>query len=68
MIFFFFLENLEPDMNADYLSQLEDIGRHFSHIFATHFVPNAEKEREYPADTTVRHMYYQKMIFSEFKG
>lgn len=61
-------ENLEPSVDTVCLHLLEDIGRHFSHVFETHFVPNAEKEKEYPDDTKVRHMYYQKMKFGDLKS
>lgn len=32
------------------LCNLEDIGRHFSHAIAKYFIPNAQKEKEYPGD------------------
>lgn len=43
------------------LHSLGDIGEHFSHVFETHFVPNTEKEREYPDDAVVRHAYHEQM-------
>nr|CAI5841008.1 unnamed protein product [Callosobruchus analis] len=53
-------ENLRPtsDRGAIYLN--DDVGRHFSHFFETHYVPNAEKEKEYPADKKVRHLFHQR--------
>lgn len=59
-------ENLRPtsDKGAIYLN--EDVGRHFSHFFETHYVPNAEKEKEYPADKKVRHLYYQRKKLDSF--
>lgn len=63
---FFSTENLRPtsDKGAIYLN--EDVGRHFSHFFETHYVPNAEKEKEYPADKKVRHLYYQRKKLDSF--
>lgn len=36
----------------------EEVGRHFSHFYLTHYVPNAEKEMEYPADKEIRLRYH----------
>lgn len=57
------LDNLEPskDTTAS-LHFLKDFGRHFSHRFQTIVVPNAAKEKQYPADTAVRNMHNQKMM------
>ncbi|KAI4462321.1 hypothetical protein MML48_5g00018399 [Holotrichia oblita] len=44
-------ENLETTDDTGFLYLNEDIGRHFSHFFQTHYVPNAEKEKEYPEDS-----------------
>ncbi|CAH0554702.1 unnamed protein product [Brassicogethes aeneus] len=54
-------ENLRPTENTGFLYLNDEVGRHFSHFFETHYVPNAEKEKEYPADKKVRHMFYQQM-------
>lgn len=40
----------------------EDIGRHFSHFFESHYVPNAEKEKEYPGDKQFRYRWHQSVL------
>lgn len=62
-----FLENLEPTADAGYLYLVEDIGRHFSHFYQTHYVPNAEKEKEFPTDTEVRHLFHYRMVGDDTK-
>ncbi|KAF5303229.1 hypothetical protein FQR65_LT19010 [Abscondita terminalis] len=54
-------ENMVSTDNTGFLYLNEDLGRFFSHFFETHYVPNAEKEKEFPADTDVRHMYHKKL-------
>ncbi|KAK4876142.1 hypothetical protein RN001_012564 [Aquatica leii] len=54
-------ENMVSTDNTGFLYLNEDLGRYFSHFFETHYVPNAEKEKEFPADTDVRHMYHKKL-------
>lgn len=57
-----FIGRLEPSAyRTSGFDELEDIGLHFSHVFQTHFVPNAMKEREYPEDTAVRHAYHRRL-------
>lgn len=51
---------MEPTDANQELLQVEDVGRHFSHYFYTHFVPNEEKEKYYAEDAYIRHQYYQK--------
>ncbi|CAH1155846.1 unnamed protein product [Phaedon cochleariae] len=61
-------ENLVPtnDREAIYLN--DDVGRHFSHFFETHYVPNAEKEKEYPADRQIRHWFHQQKKLESFNN
>ncbi|KAJ8920050.1 hypothetical protein NQ315_011703 [Exocentrus adspersus] len=60
-------ENLRPTADTGSIHLNDDVGRHFSHFFETHYVPNAEKEKEYPADRKVRHMYYQKSVQDRYQ-
>lgn len=48
--------------NTGFLYLNEDIGRHFSHFFHTHYVPNAEKEKEYPQDREVRYKFHMELL------
>lgn len=53
---FCFIGELEPvDDTSDELQVRlpAETGRHFSHVFETCFIPNAEKERKYPDDAEV---------------
>lgn len=56
-------ENIVPIANPSSLLVNEDLGSHFSHFYETHFVPNAEKEKEYPEDSSIRHMYHEELVF-----
>ncbi|CAG9827376.1 unnamed protein product [Diabrotica balteata] len=53
-------ENLFPTSDREEIYLNEDVGRHFSHYFETHYVPNAEKEKEYPADKKIRHWFHHQ--------
>ncbi|CAG9854707.1 unnamed protein product [Phyllotreta striolata] len=53
-------ENLTPTSDREDIYLNEDVGRHFSHYFETHYVPNAEKEKEYPADKKIRHWFHHQ--------
>lgn len=57
-----FVENLETTDDTGFLYLNEDIGRHFSHFFQTHYVPNAEKEKEYPEDGEVRQRFHRDLM------
>lgn len=46
-------ENLEPSMNPDEIAH-PDVGKYFEKFCGTHYLPNAEKECEYPDDAEVR--------------
>lgn len=56
-------ENMEISTANEQLLAIEDIGRQFSHYFRTHFVPNEQKEKNYPDDAQVRHHYYQLSLW-----
>ncbi|XP_044753413.1 F-box only protein 21-like isoform X2 [Coccinella septempunctata] len=51
-------ENLQPTCETGFLYLNEDIGRYFSHHYKTHYVPNANKESEYPYDKELRLRYH----------
>lgn len=46
-------ENLEPSMNPEEIAH-PDVGKYFERFCGTHYLPNAEKECEYPDDAEVR--------------
>jgi hypothetical protein len=50
---FFLLENLEVAVHPVWLNHVE-VGRYFEKFCKTHYVPNAEKQMEYPQDDEVR--------------
>lgn len=56
-------ENMRRTHNTGFLHLNEDIGRYFSHFFETHYVPNAEKQKQFPEDAEVRNTFYK-----QFKG
>ncbi|XP_060528394.1 F-box only protein 21-like [Cylas formicarius] len=62
-------ENLKPTTSKGALHLNDDVGRHFSHFFQTHYVPNAEKEKEYPEDQRVRFRFHHERVleFYEFE-
>lgn len=49
----FLIENLEVAVEPVYLNHM-DVGRYFDKFCKTHYVPNAEKQMEYPQDGEVR--------------
>lgn len=55
-------ENLHPTKDTGFLYLNDETGRHFSHFFHTHYVPNSEKENEYPEDKQVRMLYHTKLL------
>ncbi|KAL3270063.1 hypothetical protein HHI36_009121 [Cryptolaemus montrouzieri] len=55
-------ENLQPTSDTGFLYLNDDVGRHFSHFFHTHYVPNANKEREYPQDKEVRLAFHAELV------
>ncbi|KAF5272115.1 hypothetical protein FQA39_LY01198 [Lamprigera yunnana] len=55
-------ENLITTNEAGFLSLHDDLGRYFSHYFETHYVPNAEKEKEFPDDKDIRYAFHKKMV------
>ncbi|GLV34229.1 hypothetical protein CBL_00160 [Carabus blaptoides fortunei] len=57
-------ENIVPIADHRSLLLNEDLGSHFSHFCETHFVPNAEKEKEYPEDANIRRMFHEKLMFN----
>ncbi|XP_023014893.1 F-box only protein 21 [Leptinotarsa decemlineata] len=59
-------ENLIPTSDKEAIYLNDDVGRHFSHFFETHYVPNAEKEKEYPADKKVRHKFHHQRKLESF--
>ncbi|XP_057670949.1 F-box only protein 21-like [Diorhabda carinulata] len=59
-------ENLAPTSDREEIYLNEDVGRHFSHYFETHYVPNAEKEKEYPADKKIRHWFHHQKKLESF--
>lgn len=59
-------ENLTPTSDREEIYLNEDVGRHFSHYFETHYVPNAEKEKEYPADKKIRHWFHHQKKLESF--
>jgi hypothetical protein len=56
-----------PTTEVGALHSNKDLGRHFSHFFNNHFVPNAEKEREFPADKRVRHKFYYETQLAHYR-
>lgn len=60
----FDIENIVPIADHRSLLLNEDLGSHFSHFCETHFVPNAEKEKEYPEDANIRRMFHEKLMFN----
>lgn len=55
-------ENLVPTTDTGFLYLIDEVGRHFSHFYKTHYVPNAEKEREYPEDRKVRLKFHIQLL------
>ena len=49
-------ENLEVATEPVWVNHIE-IGRYFEKFCETYYVPNSEKEEEYPQDAEVRHQY-----------
>ncbi|KAG5867912.1 hypothetical protein JTB14_024748 [Gonioctena quinquepunctata] len=59
-------ENLVPTSDSEAIYLNDDVGRHFSHFFETHYVPNNEKEKEYPADKKIRHWFHHQKKLESF--
>lgn len=55
-------ENLQPTYVTGFLYLNEDVGKYFSHHNRTHYVPNANKEQEYPYDKEVRLSYHEGFL------
>ncbi|KAK9886099.1 hypothetical protein WA026_014888 [Henosepilachna vigintioctopunctata] len=55
-------ENLQPTHDTGFLYLNDDVGRHFSHFCQNHYVPNANKEKEYPQDKAVRLTYHTEFL------
>lgn len=52
-------ENLVPSLLTTLLQDNLDLGKYFSHFFHTHFVPNEQKEEEYPEDAAIRIAFHE---------
>ncbi|KAL1444031.1 hypothetical protein MTO96_045711, partial [Rhipicephalus appendiculatus] len=48
-----FAENLEISSSPEVITH-PDVGKYFERFCGTHYLPNAEKEHEYPEDAEVR--------------
>ncbi|XP_018329451.1 F-box only protein 21 [Agrilus planipennis] len=58
-------ENLFPTQNPSTLHSNPNIGKYFSHFFGNMFIPNHEKEKEYPLDRDIRLRFNAKFQFQK---